>query len=113
MACLQGFHKLVSPKTKLISLVHISNALGAVLDTQQVCEAAQKVHFVTLTDVGVLLQISMQHQVVTSVVLGNAIVSLAMPLCPWQCPSVLGNALLSLAMSLCPWQRLLMKLPDS
>lgn len=86
-ACLQEFHKLVSPKTKLVSLVHISNALGAVLDTQQVCEAARKVHFVTLTAVGVLLQTSMHHSVVP-----NALVFLAMPLYPWQCPCVLGNA---------------------
>ena len=44
----QEFHKLVSPKTKLISLVHISNALGSVLDTQQVREAAQKVCHIPL-----------------------------------------------------------------
>lgn len=44
------FHKLISPKTKLVSLVHISNALGCVLDTQQVCEAAQKAGAKVLLD---------------------------------------------------------------
>lgn len=39
----QEFHKLLTPKTKLVSLVHVSNALACVLDTQQVYEAAQKV----------------------------------------------------------------------
>ena len=40
---MQEFHKLVNPKTKLISLVHVSNTLGTILPTQEVVEAAQKV----------------------------------------------------------------------
>ena len=40
---LQEFHNLVNPKTKLISLVHVSNALGTILSTEEVVEAAQKV----------------------------------------------------------------------
>lgn len=40
---LQEFHNLVNPKTKLISLVHVSNTLGTILSTEEVVEAAQKV----------------------------------------------------------------------
>lgn len=43
LTMLQEFHNLVNPKTKLISLVHVSNALGAILSTDEVVEAAQKV----------------------------------------------------------------------
>ncbi|KAL3146011.1 hypothetical protein ABBQ38_015368 [Trebouxia sp. C0009 RCD-2024] len=44
------FHNLVNPKTKLISLVHVSNALGAILPTDEVVEAAQKVGAKVLLD---------------------------------------------------------------
>lgn len=44
------FHKLVNHKTKLISLVHVSNALGTILSTQEVVEAAQKVGAKVLFD---------------------------------------------------------------
>lgn len=40
---LQHFKQLLSPKTKLVSLVHVSNVLGGVLDTSYVVEEAQKV----------------------------------------------------------------------
>lgn len=43
LGMLQEFHNLVNPKTKLISLVHVSNALGTILSTEEVIEAAQKV----------------------------------------------------------------------
>jgi len=33
----------VNSKTKLVSLVHVSNALGTILPTQEIAEAAQKV----------------------------------------------------------------------
>lgn len=47
-AGMQEFHKLVNPKTKLISLVHVSNTLGTILPTQEVVEAAQKVKHICL-----------------------------------------------------------------
>ena len=54
---MQEFHKLVNPKTKLISLVHVSNALGTILPTQEVVEAAQKVkHTCLLLHVSKALQ---------------------------------------------------------
>ncbi len=34
---------MVSPRTKLVAMVHVSNMTGAILPTQQVVEAAQKV----------------------------------------------------------------------
>ena len=40
---MQEFHKLVNSKTKLVSLVHVSNALGTILPTQEIVEAAQRV----------------------------------------------------------------------
>ncbi len=40
---IQEFHKLVNSKTKLVSLVHVSNALGTILPTQEIAEAAQRV----------------------------------------------------------------------
>jgi cysteine desulfurase/selenocysteine lyase len=39
----QHFKQLLSSKTKLVSLVHVSNMLGAVLDTEYVVEEAHKV----------------------------------------------------------------------
>ncbi|KAL0038000.1 hypothetical protein WJX79_009172 [Trebouxia sp. C0005] len=44
------FHKLVNSKTKLVSLVHVSNALGTILPTQEIAEAAQKVGAKVLFD---------------------------------------------------------------
>ena len=40
---LQHFKELLSPKTKVVSLVHVSNMLGSVLDTDYVVEEAHKV----------------------------------------------------------------------
>lgn len=42
-ACMQHFKGLLGPRTKLVSLVHVSNTLGAVLDASYVVEAAKKV----------------------------------------------------------------------
>jgi len=47
---LQHLHELVTPRTKLISLVHVSNMLGAVLDVEAVVEAARKVGARVLLD---------------------------------------------------------------
>ncbi len=40
---LQAFHSMLSPRTKLVAMVHVSNMTGAVLPAQQVAEAAHKV----------------------------------------------------------------------
>lgn len=40
---MQAYHELLNEKTKLVSLVYISNVLGCVLPVQQVSEAAKKV----------------------------------------------------------------------
>lgn len=40
---MQHFKELLSPRTKLVSLVHVSNTLGAVLDASYVVEEAKKV----------------------------------------------------------------------
>jgi cysteine desulfurase/selenocysteine lyase len=42
--------ELVTPSTKLISLVHVSNMLGAVLDVEAVVEAARPVGARVLLD---------------------------------------------------------------
>ncbi len=42
-ACPQHLKELLSARTKLVSLVHVSNVLGAVLDTSYVVEEAHKV----------------------------------------------------------------------
>ena len=39
----QHYKQLLSPRTRLVSLVHVSNVLGAVLDTDFVVEEARKV----------------------------------------------------------------------
>ena len=39
----QEFHNMLNEKTKLVSMVYISNVLGAVLPVEQVAEAAHKV----------------------------------------------------------------------
>lgn len=39
----QHFKQLLGPRTRLVSLVHVSNMLGAVLDTAYVVEEARKV----------------------------------------------------------------------
>lgn len=35
--------ELITPRTRLVSLVHVSNMLGCVADTQTIVELAQKV----------------------------------------------------------------------
>ncbi len=40
---MQHYKELLSPRTKLVSLVYVSNMLGAVLDTAYVVEEARKV----------------------------------------------------------------------
>jgi len=40
---LQHFKDLLTPRTKLVCLVHVSNMLGSVLDTDFVVEEARKV----------------------------------------------------------------------
>lgn len=37
------YRELLGPRTKLVSLVHVSNMLGCVLDVDQVVEGARKV----------------------------------------------------------------------
>ena len=39
----QAFAELLSPKTKVVALVHVSNMLGSILDTAYVAEQARKV----------------------------------------------------------------------
>ena len=39
----QAFHELLSPKTKLVGLVLVSNTLGCVAPAQAISEAAHKV----------------------------------------------------------------------
>lgn len=43
LACMQHFKELLSSRTKVVSLVHVSNMLGSVLDTDYVVEEARKV----------------------------------------------------------------------
>ena len=40
---MQAYAKLLSPKTKMVALVHVSNMLGSLLDTAFVVEQAHKV----------------------------------------------------------------------
>lgn len=47
---MQHFHELVTPRTRLVSLVHVSNMLGAVLDVEPVVAAARKVGAKVLLD---------------------------------------------------------------
>jgi len=44
------YSKLLSPKTKLVSIVHVSNALGTVNPVEQIIEEAHKVGAVVLID---------------------------------------------------------------
>ena len=44
------YQKLLSPKTKLVSIVHVSNALGTVNPVEQIIEAAHKVGAVVFID---------------------------------------------------------------
>jgi len=44
------YSKLLSPKTKLVSIVHVSNALGTVNPVEQIIEAAHKVGAVVFID---------------------------------------------------------------
>lgn len=41
----QAFHSMLSPKTKLVAMVHVSNMTGAILPAEQVAEAARKVGY--------------------------------------------------------------------
>lgn len=45
MSALQAFHEMLSSKTKLVAMVHVSNMLGCILPAAQVAEAAHKVNF--------------------------------------------------------------------
>lgn len=47
---LEHYESLLSPRTRLVSLVHVSNMLGAVLDTRRVVEGAKKVGALVLLD---------------------------------------------------------------
>ena len=47
---LEEYIALLSPKTKLVSLVHVSNALGTINPVQQVIQAARKMGAVVLID---------------------------------------------------------------
>ena len=40
---MQAFAELLTPRTKIVALVHVSNVLGNVLDTDYVVEQAHKV----------------------------------------------------------------------
>ena len=44
LCALQAFHEMLSPKTKLVAMVHVSNMLGCILPAAQVAEAAHKVN---------------------------------------------------------------------
>ena len=44
---LQAFHEMLSSKTKLVAMVHVSNMLGCILPAAQVAEAAHKVNLHT------------------------------------------------------------------
>lgn len=41
--CVQSFSQLLSSRTKIVALSHVSNVLGSVLDTDFVCEQAHGV----------------------------------------------------------------------
>ena len=43
LCALQAFHEMLSSKTKLVAMVHVSNMLGCILPAAQVAEAAHKV----------------------------------------------------------------------
>src|SRR6185295_7753038 len=45
------YKKLLSPKTKLVAVVHVSNALGTVNPVKQIIDAAHKVGALVLIDV--------------------------------------------------------------
>jgi cysteine desulfurase/selenocysteine lyase len=44
------YYKLLSPKTKLVSVVHVSNALGTINPVKEIIDAAHKVGAVVLID---------------------------------------------------------------
>ena len=46
----EAYEKLLSPKTKLVSIVHASNSLGTINPVKEVIAAAKKVGAVTLVD---------------------------------------------------------------
>ena len=41
---MQAVKAAIGPKTKLVSLVHVSNMLGAILPTEDIVRAAHEVH---------------------------------------------------------------------
>ncbi len=47
---MNAYEKLLSPKTKLVSIVHVSNALGTVNPVKQIIDAAHKVGAVVMVD---------------------------------------------------------------
>ena len=47
---LDEFHKLLSPRTKLVGVVHISNALGTITPVQEIIAAAHAIGAVVLLD---------------------------------------------------------------
>jgi len=47
---LEHFYRLLGPKTKLVGITHVSNALGTVNPIRQVCAAAHEVGAVVLVD---------------------------------------------------------------
>jgi cysteine desulfurase/selenocysteine lyase len=46
----EEFVKLLSPRTRLVAVAHVSNALGTVLPVRRIVEAAHAVHAVVLVD---------------------------------------------------------------
>jgi len=45
-----AFKKLLNPKTKMVAVVHVSNALGTVNPVEEICSIARKYNAVTLID---------------------------------------------------------------
>ncbi len=48
--CLDAFERLLNPKTKIVALTHVSNALGTVNPVQQVVRMAKAVHATVVVD---------------------------------------------------------------
>ena len=46
----QAFHQLLGPRTKMLAISHVSNALGTVLPVQEMLAAARELGVVTLVD---------------------------------------------------------------
>lgn len=45
-----AFHDLLSPRTRLVALVHVSNMLGCIAPAAEICEAAHAVGARVLLD---------------------------------------------------------------